>query len=106
MPKQNTPGGNVIEIGAKQATEVELRETITQTDMRSQEAFGSIAALASVIAQAIEKTADELPVSAQRSALLETAKAVRLIRYMAHDAENDINVEAEEVGCNFKATQP
>ena len=94
-------GGNVVEIRSKKATEAELRETITQMDMRSQEAFTSIAALASVIVQAIDKTTDELRVSAQRSALLETSKAVRLIRYMAHDAENDINGEAEKVGCNY-----
>src|SRR5690606_10389673 len=68
-------GGNVVGIRSKQPTKaqpatqsdeqclnvVELHGTIEEMDMRSQEAFERIQALASVSRKAIEKLADELP---------------------------------------------
>lgn len=105
--------GKVVGIGSKQGTDaqpatgeqcldvVKLHSTIEDMDERSQEAFERIQALASVSRKAIEKLADELPVSAERAFLFDLDRTLEMIRDIADDAENEINGAAEKVGCNY-----
>lgn len=107
-------GGNVVGIRSKQqATEaqpaiggqcldiVKLHSTIEEMDMHSQRAFDRIGTLARVSRKAIEKLVDELPVSAERAFLFDLDRTLEMIRDIADETENDINGEAEKVGCNY-----
>src|SRR5690606_2677520 len=106
-------GGNVVGIGSRQATEaqpatgeqchdvVKLHSTIEEMDMHSQRAFDRIGTLARVSRKAIEKQADERPVSAAGGFLFDLDCTLEMIRDIADETENDINGEAEKVGCNY-----
>jgi tetrahydromethanopterin S-methyltransferase subunit F len=69
----------------------QLRATVEDMDYQSQTAFTKINALASLISCALSHP-EKAPIEAIQNALEQ-------IRYICDDTENEINVDAGNVGC-------
>lgn len=72
-----------------------LRSTVELIDSVSQDAFDRIKALCKLTLLAMEQRAR--PVEME-----DLARVLKQIEQAAEEAENCINVEAENVGCNYK----
>ena len=81
-----------------QAKEIKnLKSTITDMDCLAQDGFSRIRAIARLALSAM-KTEDVIRLSE------DFAKAFETICIIAHSAEECVNGEAEDVGCNFTSS--
>lgn len=73
-----------------------LREAVTNMDALSQTTFDEIAAISRLAGDALESDPEA------RIKFGHIINALKAIRYRADGTMNDINVVAEQVGCNFR----
>ncbi len=76
-----------------------LRATITDIDALCQESCDHIQAITDLLKNAL----GDADVSKQATTI---ENAIRLVNHLAANLQNNVNAEAEQVGCNWRAEAP